>query len=346
MSRGATASLESLTALNREMLALARGGLPLAPELTSSADALPGEASALGKRIGGRLEAGDSLSDALAAEPALPDYYAALVRAGEATGQLPAALEGVADALARTLRLRRTCLLALAYPVFVAIAAWGLLVFATDALLPEYDWVAQASAGESLARTIQWLHGLVRYGPIAIIVVALAAAFWLAGGMGPLAAPLGVASRAPGVGRVLRLTASATYCRLLALMLERRTPLPEALKLASEATGWPPFESASRQIAESLRKGDAPSPHDDALAKLPPLLRPALVVRSDSALVSEAINDAAATYEERATLATETTAALLPVIASCVLGGGAVVVFAAVVFWPYAEALKSIASWF
>ncbi|QDV74331.1 type II secretion system F family protein [Botrimarina mediterranea] len=340
------ATLEELIAVNAEILALTRGGLPLAPTLSQAAGMLKG-ADSIKARLGESIQAGQTLGEAIEADGALPRYYAALVRAGEACGQLPAALQELSDALTRSLQLRRTCVMAAGYPVFVAVAAWTLLLFSSQTLLPEYDWITASPAGNPDAEMRRVVMGAFLYGgPILLGVLVL----WVVARGGPdggvLAAPLGSAANLPGVRNVLRLTAASTYCRLLTLMLKQRTSLPVALELAAEATGWPRYLGPSKRLAEAIRQGNAVSDEGDALKQLPPLVRSAVAMQGDAAVLSEAIDQAASSYEERASLAADTTAVMLPVISSAVLGGSAVVIYAVLMLWPYIQSLKEMAGWF
>lgn len=339
------ATLEELIAVNAEILALTRGGLPLAPTLSQAAGILKG-ADSITARLGESIQAGQSLGEAIEADGTLPRYYAALVRAGEACGQLPAALQELSDALTRSLQLRRTCLMAAAYPVFITFAAWTLLLFSSQTLLPEYDWITASPGGNADAEMRRVVMGVFLYGVPVLLAAMMLWALARARSDGVLAAPLGPAANLPGVRNVLRLTAASTYCRLLTLMLKQRTPLPVALELAAEATGWPRYQGPSKRLAEALRQGNSVNHEGDALKQLPPLVRSAMAMQGDALVLSEAIDQAASSYEERATLAADTTAILLPVIASAVIGGSAVVVYAVLMLWPYIQSLKEMAGWF
>ena len=90
--------LDALVALNDEMAALVRAGVPLDQGLTQLARDLPGRMGAVAKRLGDRLAAGESLDRAVShEEAALPPVWRAVVMAGVRSGQLAVALEGLSQ---------------------------------------------------------------------------------------------------------------------------------------------------------------------------------------------------------------------------------------------------------
>lgn len=341
------ARLEELIALNGELAALSRAGLPISSELARAADSLPGRSQELSRRLAGRIDSGEPLSEAIVAEADhLPPYYAALVRGGEATGRLPSALEAMSDALTRTLGLRRTVWLATLYPVLVALLSFVAMVLVLRAVGPSYDWVFQQRGEAANAfRTTREL--IVRVATWAPIVLALVGIAWLAWPhrRGALAAPLGWANRLPGVGEALRLQASANYCRLLAMQLEHGTPLHEALPLSAEATGWRPFVEPSQGLSECLRAGGELNSLPEARDALPPLAVPALTSDAGAPFVHSAIESAATEYDDRARLALEAASTLLPLVATTVIGGGSLALYGVAMYGPYVASLIEITTW-
>ena len=339
--------LEELIALNGELAALARAGLPISTELTRAAHSMPGRTQQLSKRLAERVESGQSLSEAIGAETEqLPAYYAALVSAGEATGRLPSSLEAMSDALTRSLGTRRTVRLALVYPTLVAGLAFCVLVYALGAWGPQYDWVFEQRGEPSnpfrYAREIT-----LRIATWAPIVLLIGLLIWLLrpNGYGPLSQPLGWASRMPGVGRALRLQASANYCRLLSLQLDHGTPLHEALILSAEATGWRPFVRPSKRLAEHLAAGGQLNDLPEERDALPALLAPALTAEAGADFTQRAVSAAAEEYDERAKLSHDTLSTFLPLLATTLIGGGAVALYAIAMFGPYVVSLYKMSTW-
>src|SRR3954468_5174792 len=90
-------SLEQLIALNDEMVALVRAGMPLERGLRAAGRDLSGKLGRVTSSLGERMGGGQSLPGALAAEgDRFPKVYRAVVEAGVRSGRLASALEGLA----------------------------------------------------------------------------------------------------------------------------------------------------------------------------------------------------------------------------------------------------------
>ena len=64
-----------------------------------------------------------------------------------------------------------------------------------------------------------------------------------------------LATFVPLLGGVWRWTSLAEFCHLLALLLEHRLPMPEALRLAGEGVQDSRIESTTRSMAEAVEDG-------------------------------------------------------------------------------------------
>ena len=89
-------TLDQLLALNEEIAALVRAGLPLGRGLLETGRDVRGRLGRIAGVLGRRLNRGEDLAEALEAErQAIPPLYRAVVEAGARAGRLPAALEGM-----------------------------------------------------------------------------------------------------------------------------------------------------------------------------------------------------------------------------------------------------------
>ena len=88
-------SIDELAALNDEIAALVRAGVPLDRGLLGAGTDLPGGLRRITTALGKRLSRGESLPEALEAESrSIPPLYRAVVEAGARSGRLAVALEG------------------------------------------------------------------------------------------------------------------------------------------------------------------------------------------------------------------------------------------------------------
>ena len=132
-------TLDQLIALNDEIVALTRAGVPLERGLLDLGSDLPGRLGRIATALGERMSRGESLPEALAAcDGGVPRVYRAVVEAGLRPGRLSVALEGLA-AYARGLRRGAAVDRAgLWYPADRADPGLRLFLFIATSLIPRF----------------------------------------------------------------------------------------------------------------------------------------------------------------------------------------------------------------
>lgn len=256
---------DDLIALNEQIAAMARAGLPLDQGLHSLAqDMGRGRLRTVTEALAADLRAGHPLPEALARQQGrVPPYYAALVTAGVRTGRLPQVLATL-SAYARTVVVTRTILFdALFYPALVLVFGLGLVVAMTVFILPQFQAIF-ADFGLALP----WLTEFVLWfgqDPVrrvalpAALLVLCVPAVWLACRFSPGGRL--VWSRfvytVPLFGPLIRAARLEAFADLLATMVENEVPLPAAFDLAGAACADPLMARQSRQVGEALAAGVA-----------------------------------------------------------------------------------------
>jgi general secretion pathway protein F len=346
-----TPTLEDLIALNEEIAALVRAGIPLERGLGDVARDLPGRSGRLAARIAERTEQGASLVEAIEAEgDRLPALYRAVVAAGLRTGRLGAALEGLAETARRVADLRRATGLALVYPLVVVAAAWLLMGVAVFLILPRLG--GMASGGLALdtspfdVRTLLLLAVLLVLG---VGATTLGLGWWRGRSAGSLFAasdpPRGGFGRVVSIRRVRKLSQAAAFADFLALLVEHGVPLAEALELAAAAAGADAFQAPAQQLASDVRAGRRAGEAREAVDAFPALIRLGLLCDRDQAAMVDSLTGAAEAYRLRADQDADWLMLRIPVLLTLVLGGGTVAAYAALVFGPYVSALHSMSNW-
>lgn len=339
--------LDEFVALNDEMAALVRAGVPLDQGLIQLARDLPGRMGPVAKRLGDRLAAGERLEQVLGSEGSVfPPVWRAVVAAGVRSGHLAAALEGLSKTGRRIGEMRRAVGLALIYPLLVAAIAYGLFVVTVVKLAP-----LMASAIEDLRRTsdvlltrMAWLGetaGSWAVWPPLIVVVLLAIGWYRSGRAAWRRSDKGTSRSArwaefvwPSLRHVVRDGQLATFAELLSLMVRQQIPLDESLVLAAEASGDGGLISAAREMANRLRAGGSPAGDSVAPAAIPPLLGWLLSARGPVPALSQTLALTAETYRQRAQRMISWILVYLPILFSVVLGGTATLIQALAVFLP------------
>jgi len=355
-SRMGAISAEQLLALNDEMAALVRAGVPLERGLLHLGQDVPGRVGAIATQLGQRMQAGESLADIIERDAKVfPPAWRAVVQAGMRSGHLASALEGMSRSTRRAVELRRAILLALVYPVVVLTLAYGVFLF-----LLTYYWPVIQSAYADLTskRDMPWA-GISRLGEVveqwALVVPAVAVlllGIWWYRSSRAIRTWTGPAARRsfrirfwrwPTVGQSLRDGRMATFAELLALMNQHEVPMPEAIVLAADASGDRGLAEASREIARRVSNGEKLRDRRDLPAHFPPLLGWSIVSGSGTAALTRTLTTSAETYRQRAARAATWAVVYLPIALTAFIGGTVVFSLAFLVFYPIVSLLYDLA---
>jgi general secretion pathway protein F len=340
-------TLDQLIALSDEMAALVRAGVPLDRGLVATGRDMKGRVGRLAGRLGGRLELGQGLAEALEADGAvLPTFYRAVVEAGLRSGRLSKALEGLADYARGFADTRRAIGLALLYPMLVLLLAWGLFVMFALWVAPRLDatFALFRLPGQSTLGVLRWFSAHPAYwAPILPAILVVLALSWIASSRASALRPgrmAGLIRLVPGMGSILSMAQTADFAELLALMVDHDVPLDEAVGLAADATGSPKVRAAAVGTVEALRRGD---PVDEASGGLPPMLAWVIATAGARGPLVPALRHAAATYRSRAARRAETLQSVLPSMLLIAVGLVAGFVYITVVFSPVVALWRELA---
>jgi general secretion pathway protein F len=344
-------ALADFLALNDEIAALVRAGVPLESGLVGLGRDLPSGMGRIATALGERLNRGETLPQAIAAERTrFPTLYLAVVEAGLKSGRLPAALEGLGTTARRLAELRQAAGTALLYPVIVLLLGYAMFVgfvlkFA-PAVAPAYESFAAPSA--PWLRRFAALGETANYWGPAVPVVALTAAcvWWWQSGRVLLLQPRWAGRLLgwiPGLKQLLAWSQAATFADVLALLIEQQVPLADGITLAAESTGSRALMRDGEQMAAALRRGDSADRCLAAAPGFPPLLGWLMVSGYDRGLLVNALKNAAASYQQRARQRATVAQVLLPLLLTVGVGGSAVLAYALVVFLPWFSLLHTMA---
>ncbi len=337
-------SLDQLIALNDEMAALARAGVPLDQGLLHLGRDLPGRLGQIAQTIGQRLERGEEPARVFD-DPSLPPAYRALVAAGVRSGRLPLALEGMSALLRRVVETRRMVVAALVYPVFVLAVAYVLFAFTIANFFPVLAHLYEdVLPGQNPLAALQWLADNVLiwiFWPPLLLFVLLGA-WWFRTQYAVLAegpragcsADRRCSEQRPSVRNLLHAGRLATFADVLAALVEHQVPLPEAIGLAADASGDRRLRESGRQLAERLRRGETFA-GVTALAGAPPVLNWLLMNTASQDRWRESLRRAAESYRRRAQWMGRWLSLYLPVALTVAIGGTATAVYGVAVFAPW-----------
>lgn len=337
-------SLDGLIALNREIIALEKARMPLEPGLLRVASSFDRPTGQLASRLSQALSSGKTLEQALQTqEESLPKLYTAIARVGASAGQLHVGLEQFATIASDVASLRRTIVLAAIYPLGLLLLAWMLALGAVSYLLPGFAWI-DSEPSTSLETMQRLLFGPAHLAIVVPVVILLAACFvaWRTSraGSGLLSGRINPA-RLPVIGRGYRLAAQACFAGLLRVLSEHQIPLPKALRLASDATGWRELAQAAHSVADDVTTGSSID-GSQSFAQLPALVRLAFCKHADAASQTQMLQAAANAYRQQSKAWSSSVATYAPVIGTGLLGGAITAGYGLLVLQPYFNALYSL----
>jgi type II secretory pathway component PulF len=336
-------SLEELIALNEEMAALVRAGVPLEQGLAGLEGEWRGRLGRISRALGERLQRGQSLSTILQEEPGVfPPVYRAAIEAGMKCGRLGAALEAVASSARRLLEIRRMVAGGVLYPVIVLLLAWGVFVFYAVKLAPQFTAMFRAFQFQSLAVTAA-IASLGRYAAywgrgVPLVLLALLAIWFYSIGRAGILQP----SRAdwllaglPWIAGAFRSFRVATFTDVLSLLVENVVPLPQAMRLAAEAVGDPRLTRFADAWAAGLTRGQPPDSAEAEAAGLFPLLSWIMATGHRQPALASALRRTAEMYYRRGTSQAEAARVFLPVLLTLAVGATATLAVGVLLLGPW-----------
>ena len=342
-----TVTLEQLAALNREIAAMVRAGVPLEAGLKSLGGELPRDLRKVTEALAGRLSAGESLETAIdTIGTTLPHVYKAVMKAAVRSNRPAAALEALSSALARVNDMRRSILSAMIYPILVAFVAWLGFALYAEFIGPRmwhlFDDFGLGGTTIGVIRSGSVLAA--RWGflvPLALF--AMYVWFWTSR-RGLVEPPL---SRfffgwIPFMPGLLRNTRAAAFLDVLTVLVESRVPFGEALRLSAEVTGDPRTVRTAHLLASQMETGKQVTSGDFTKAGFPPMFGWLLANGATRGDLLPSLRHAQAVYHRRAQFNVDAVRGVAPVVCTGVIGGIVAIAFVLAVYFPYVSVLLSL----
>ena len=341
-------SIDQLTALNDEIAALVRAGVPLEQGLATIGRQQRGPHGRAAEKLAERLQRGDSLPAAVeAAGLPLPASYRAVIAAGLASGSLPEALAAVNRQAGAAASLRATLRRAAIYPLVVCLVAWILLVVVLGRLVPAFEqWYANPQ--------VAWQYGFLSSlreapelwflaGPAVLLLAA--AAMWLPGFLSGRRASWML--RLPVLKGPGERYEWSTFSELLAMLVEHEVPAPQALRLAAESCSLPELKQLAHETATAIEHGqpaDSVPGLIDTRSAVPAALRGQLRHGLRQARVAVRLRQLAEDWQIQAGhQAMLIVSAVVPLVVAAI-GGVVVLLYCLAVFLPLTQLLQDLVS--
>ena len=332
---GAKVKLKDLAIMSRQFATMINSGLSLLRALSILTDQT--ENKDLAKVLGlvrGDVETGQSLSSALAKHPMIfPPLMINMCRAGEVGGFLDAVLLQIAENYEAEVKLKGKIKSAMTYPTVVfiiaIIAVIGMLLF----IVPIFTKMFIDLGGELPAptRVLVFMSTVLKFGfPFIIGGVVVGLVVWqkvkhtdrVRNFVDPIKLKL------PVFGNLFQKVALSRYTRNLGTMLTSGVPILQSLDIVGETSGNVVLVKASRDIQDSVRRGESLS---GPLANhwiFPPMVVQMMAVGEDTGALDNMLHKISDFYDQEVEATTEALTSLIEPLMIAVLGsviGGMIV---------------------
>jgi len=297
-------SFQDLTILTRQLASLVGGGLTLMQAIEALMEHTENErlVDTL-RQVREELRAGGTLAEALEKHPRFfSPLYVSILRAGEASGQMPRVLNWLADYMEREQTRRTQIRSALAYPILLTVVMVASLTFLLVFLVPRYAALF-AEMGQTLPLPTQILLAisgfLVRWWWLIVAaMVALVAALRLArrtprGRLVTDAWKL----RLPVFGKLHLKAAVGRLARALSVLLMGGVPVLEALEVAKDVIGNEVLARALEEVRQRVREGERVADHLRRSRVFPPLFTRLVAVGEEAGNLPQSLLTVADTLD-------------------------------------------------
>jgi len=213
------------------------------------------------QNIRDQLLAGENLADGIKEYPEWFDaIFVAMVRVGEATGNLGRSLKLLVDHISKRHRLESKVKSALVYPAILVVICIAATIFLMTVVVPKLSKIIVAS-GRELPDITQFMMGisnfLINYW--LFMIIAFFALWWLF--RRTLASPKGRLAfdrfilKVPVLGELIRQSVVARFATTLAALIKSGMPMADGLKVVAEVTGNAVMNSAVKEARERIISG-------------------------------------------------------------------------------------------
>lgn len=272
------------------------------------------------------IQEGDSVSDAMSKHSCFPKLVVQLAKVGETTGNLDVVLQRASQQMASRRENISNVRTAVAYPVFVGLAAVGVAGYLVVVVIPELEKFLSAT-GRKLPAITQSLMDLsvwIRLNGIATVAVGLLAmvAVVLAYKWPPGRAVIDRwLLRVPILGKVFRLAGTVTFASSLGVMLRSGITVLEALRTVEdlhENTFLATQVAVARETV--MEGGDLATPLAAKHAYMP-MLSSMIAVGENTGQLDEVLDRVTRFHESQLKAAIKKLSAMIEPMTIVVVGG-------------------------
>lgn len=325
---------------------LLKSAVPIGEALTSLGETVKTHAfkKAL-KVMQGDIEAGYSLADALERSGVMGRQSLALVRLGEASGNLVENLEIAAQQEAKRHVFVSKVRSAFIYPAFVITltivvglgVAWFLLPRLAETFAQLHVTLPPISEAMIGFGLFLKEHGVVAVPTFIGATLLIMYVLFVMPGTNSIGKK--IILHTPGIGRLVREVEVAQFGYLLGTLLEAGLPVTQALGLLAKTSTTPDYQRLYEHLAESIDNGytfkESLIRHKRSEKLLPPAMQQMIAAGERSGSLPTVLLTVGRTYEQKSDATTRNLETIIEPILLVVVAGGVMLVAIAVILPIY-----------
>jgi type II secretory pathway component PulF len=311
-------SLDDFLFFNEQIAAMAKAGVPLQEGLRQlAADVGSRKLKRLLLDLVEELAAGTPLEQALGKlQDRFPTQYAGVVQAGLESGDLGGTLYGLATHLRLKSDLRRALVELGLYPLFIALLAFGIVVFLMRVVVPQIEftvldmlggvrWTSSGTQPPVLSTSSWWIFEAARAWPtieLVVLVLLVGVGLFVVGTCPPGGRRVRewILRHIPGIARVYWSSVLARFAHTSALAAFSGTPLSQLIVASGAASGSPSLARTTLRVGERLQAGNSLEAATRKERDIPALWTCVVTVTAARGELPAALEELARTYELRA----------------------------------------------
>ena len=255
---------KDLTLITRQLATMFSAGTPIEEALhaLASQSEKPVIRNVLTK-IRALVSEGKKLSEAMKSEStSFPALYRSMIAAGEASGDLGAIMERIADFSVKSEEIKNKVSTAMIYPIVLCVVATSVLVILMTFVVPKVVSQFEDMGAElpGLTRAVMAISEFfVNYGFILmILILLLIGTYRVFSKRKSLRLKIhGLWMKIPFFGRLITSVSSARFARTMGTLIEGGSPVLESIRAAKETVSNEVIRDAIDEVYLAVREGQS-----------------------------------------------------------------------------------------
>ena len=333
---------------NQQLSAIIRAGIPILQAVAMlRRRATSSRLRAVLSDVEEKIRSGMALSTAFAAQgPIFPRIYTASILAGERSGALDEVLARYVAYMRRGVEIRRKIRGALAYPLFLLAASFGMVMFLTVYVVPKMSTLFEGFNRELPVPTqvvvgiSHFVSGNFYWLAPSVIAAAVGLYLWTRTPSGALALDRFLL-HLPIVSVLIKQLATAQMTRSLATLLAGGITLVESWEIAAESITNRELRARSAATLPMIREGRSFTESLESAGWIPPLALDMVGVGERSGSLREMLEEVADFYDRESEVRLEQLTTVLEPAILLVMGGVVVTILLSI-YLPIIQSISNL----